>query len=199
MGMRAPIATGEWYHCYNRGFEKSRVFKNDRDYQRFLVTLYLCNDASRMHLREADGWNLQEILSEQRERQTLVDLGAYALMPNHIHFILRQKVDGGIALHMQKVFTSYTMYFNKKYGRTGALFAGTFKSKHIPDDRYLKRALPYVLLNPDNSSDAPYSSLPDFLGEKRPENKLVVDLNDLYDHKPSLADMRKEAAEFNLG
>lgn len=196
MGTRAPIGTGEWYHCYNRGFEKMRVFKNDRDYQRFLIALYLCNDTQPMHLRESRGWDLQEVLSEQAERETLVDLGAYALMPNHVHFVLRQNRDGGIARYMQKVFTSYTMYINKKYERTGALFAGTFKSKHIPDDLYLKRVIPYVLLNPDRSSDAPYSSLSDFLGEERIENKIVVDLSNLYDQKPSLMMMRKEAVVF---
>jgi putative transposase len=201
MGTRPPTATNEWYHCYNRGFEKMRVFKNNRDYERFLVALYLCNDTQRMHMREAKGWNLQHILEENNktEREPLVDIGAYALMPNHIHLVIKQRVEGGIALFMQKVFTSYTMYFNKKYERTGSLFSGTFKSKHVPDDRYLKRLLPYVLLNPDKSSDTEYSSLPDFLGEKRPENKIVIDVSDLYDHKPSLAAMRKEAALFDLG
>lgn len=193
------MGIGEWYHCYNRGFEKLRVFKNDRDCQRFLVALYLCNDTKHMRLRESKGWSLKEVLLEQLERETLVEVGAYALMPNHVHLVLKQKIDGGIASYMQKVFTSYTMYFNKKYERTGALFAGTFKSKHISDDRYLKRVIPYVLLNPDKSSDVQYSNLPDFLGKRRVENKIVTDLSNLYDRKPSLTTMRKEAAEFDLG
>ncbi len=201
MATRSPLAMNEWYHCYNRGFEKSQVFKNERDYKRFLMTLYLCNSEKRMHVRESKGWNLNEILSDiDLDRgETLVDIGAYALMPNHVHFILKEKREHGIALFMQKAFTSYTMYFNKKYQRTGALFAGTFKSKHIPDDRYLKQVIPYVLLNSDKLSDTPYSSLADFLGEKRVENKIVTDLSDLYDSKPSLTTMRKEAAEFDLG
>lgn len=201
MTTRAPFGIDEWYHCFNRGFEKSRVFKNDKDYKRFLMTIYLCNSGKRMHVREATGWDLHQILSVSDEEQgeSIVDIGAYALMPNHVHFILKEKTKGGIALFMQKVFTSYTMYFNKKYDRTGSLFAGTFKSKHIPDDRYLKRVIPYVLLNPENSSAIAYSSLPDFLGEYRLENKIVTDMRHLYDYKPTKADLIKEAEAFSLG
>jgi putative transposase len=198
MATRSPIAIHEWYHCYNRGVEKSKVFRNSRDYDRFLLSLYLCNDTKPMHLRESRGWNLYKTLMDEEERETIVDIGAYALMPNHVHFVVREKREGGISSFMQKVFTSYTMYFNKKYERTGTLFAGTFKSKHIPDDRYLKRVIPYVLLNPDTLADNTTSNLKDFLGDKRLESKIVVDLSELYDKKPSLAELHKEAAAFEL-
>lgn len=196
MATRTPITVNEWYHCYNRGFEKTKVFRSKRDYERFLLSLYLCNDSTPMRVRERRGWSLYQTLEKPDERETLVDMGAYALMPNHVHFIVREKMEKGIALFMQKVFTSYTMYYNKKYERTGALFAGTFKSKHIPDDRYLKRVIPYVLLNPDHSAGLALSSLADFLGKKRLENKVVTDLGYLYDKKPSLNRMRLDAEDF---
>ena len=150
MTTRPPFSIDEWYHCYNRGFEKSIVYKNEKDYQRFLLLMYLCNGEKRVHLRESEGWDLHEtLLDPSVERgEYLVEIGSYVLMPNHLHLILREIRDGGIPLFMQKLFTGYTMYFNKKYNRTGALFSGTFKSRHISDDRYLKRVVPYIFLNP---------------------------------------------------
>jgi putative transposase len=57
-------------------------------------------------------------------------------------------VEGGVSLFMQKVGTAYSMYFNKKYARTGSLFEGKFKSSHIDNDRYLKYLFSYIHLNP---------------------------------------------------
>lgn len=113
---------------------------------------------------------------------------------------------------MQRVSTGYTMYFNKKYGRTGALLAGTFKSKHIADDRYFKQAVAYILLNPAELFEHGwkegkgnikrlkqrlphyiYSSLPDFNGEVRLQGKILSDLSDYYDKKPSLGHLVREA------
>lgn len=44
--------------------------------------------------------------------------------------------------------TGYTMYFNKKYHRTGVLFQGKAKSKHIDSDSYYRQLRAYVDLNP---------------------------------------------------
>ena len=49
---------------------------------------------------------------------------------------------------MQKLTTSYSMYYNHKYKRTGSLFEGKFKSIHINDDRYMKYLFSYIHLNP---------------------------------------------------
>jgi len=49
---------------------------------------------------------------------------------------------------MLKLMTSYSMYFNKKYERTGKLYEGVFKSIHAGNDRYLKYLYSYIHLNP---------------------------------------------------
>lgn len=69
-------------------------------------------------------------------------------MPNHFHFLLTQKEDGGISKFMQKVCTGYVMYYNKKYKRTGSLFEGKFKSRYTDTDKYLKYIFSYIHLNP---------------------------------------------------
>jgi len=80
--------------------------------------------------------------------ETLVYIGVYCLMPNHFHLLIKEKMENGISKFMQKLLTAYSMYFSKKYKRTGGLFEGKFKSQHISTDRYLKYIFSYIHLNP---------------------------------------------------
>ena len=59
-------------------------------------------------------------------------------MPNHFHILITQMEEKGVSKFMQKLSTAYSMYYNKKYKRTGGLFEGKFKSEHLNKDRYLK-------------------------------------------------------------
>ncbi|MDR3558802.1 MAG: transposase, partial [Candidatus Pacebacteria bacterium] len=104
-------------------------------------------------------------------RKPLVDIIAYCLNPNHYHFILKQNKDKGIEKFMQKLSTSHTMYFNKKYQRSGALFQGRYKSIHIDSNEYLLYLSCYVNANHfihgyNSVEDWPYCSYPDYLGKR---------------------------------
>lgn len=116
-------------------------------------------------------------------------------MPNHPHLLLRENIEGGISKFVHKVFTGYTMYFNIKRKRVGNLFVTPFRSKHITNDRYLKRIAQYIHLNPveifepswkrsgaknlqsleKELSAYPYSSLQDYFDKSktRPERQLL--------------------------
>jgi putative transposase len=94
-----------------------------------------------------DGKNLSEVTLDD-SREALVDIYAYCLMPNHFHLLIREKTDGGISRFMQKLTTAYTMYFNMRYQRTGALFQGTYKASWVGNDRYLLYLISYIHLNP---------------------------------------------------
>lgn len=141
------FAPGEYYHCYSRGTDKRTVFLNKKDYDRFTALLFVCNSRNPIQLSNLWRKSYIDIFKIVREK-TLVDIGAYCLMPNHFHILLKEKEVGGISLFMQKLITSYTMYFNKKNNRTGALFGSTYKSEHIDNDRYLKYLFSYIHLNP---------------------------------------------------
>ncbi|MEK7558442.1 MAG: transposase [Patescibacteria group bacterium] len=120
------------------------IFKDNHDYDRFIRLLFLCNTRKNVVVRE-----IPIGLTYVFERgETIVDIGAYCLMPNHFHLLLREKIENGISLFMQKLTTSYSMYFNKKHKRTGGLFEGTFKATHADDDTYLKYLFSYIHLNP---------------------------------------------------
>ncbi len=156
---RAPLGEGEYYHVYNRGVEKRVIFTTRKDYERFLFTLFACNDR-RSHLNFRHQYRgltsvreVEKVLAQQGGRDLLVDILCFCLMPNHFHLLLKQRGDDGISIFMQKVGTAYTMYFNTKYSRTGGLFAGTYKAVHAARDRYFLHLSRYIHLNPADFVD----------------------------------------------
>jgi len=142
---KQSFAIDEFYHLYNRGTEKRSIFLDKKDYAHFLFLMYVCNTSKSIELR-----NVGENFDRE---ETIVDIGAYCLMPNHFHILVREKTENGISKYMLKLMTSYSMYFNKKYKRTGKLYEGVFKSTHANTDRYLKYLYSYMHLNPAKLKD----------------------------------------------
>ena len=157
------------------------------------------------------------VLAHNRKKQ-LVDIASYCLMPNHQHLLLREKDYGGISTFMQKLGTGYTMYFNKRYARTGALFSGPFKAVHVERDSHFRRCVNYIHANPAELSepgwkkglvrnvaqlrkrllDYPFSSLLDYEGVERPENA-IVDIRaaiEILDTIPSFKTLLDDACTF---
>lgn len=189
MSRNFSFSVGEFYHLYNRGTDKRLVFLNDTDRIRFIKLLYLCNSRKNFVFRDIP---IGSTYGYERG-ETLVDVGAYCLMPNHFHFLIREKVEGGASLFMQKLSTAYSAYFNKKHKRTGSLFEGRFKATHADSDEYLKYLFSYIHLNPVKIIDPkwkengiidrekakqyltnyPYSSYLDYMGKERAEGKIL--------------------------
>jgi len=95
---KQTFAPSEFYHLYNRGTEKRIIFEDKKDYQHFLYLMYICNTTRSIELRK---------IGENFDRgETLVEIGAYCLMPNHFHFLIREKENGGISKYMRKLLTS---------------------------------------------------------------------------------------------
>jgi hypothetical protein len=92
-------------------------------------------------------------------------------MPNHFHLLCYLKEPEGIASLMQSTLTAYSMYFNKKYRRTGGLYEGPFLASRITNDGYLWHISRYIHLNPmdigEEYRDYPYSSLSYFSGQRK--------------------------------
>lgn len=182
---RVPFQIGEWFHCYNRGIDKRTVFESEDDSERFLRLLYLANSSEDIHLADMSE-RMDEILVRPR-KTTLVSIGAYCLMSNHYHLLLKEVNDGGITKFMQKLGTAYAMYFNTKNDRTGNLFMKPFRSRHIGNDRYFQHVVNYIHCNPAERIESGwkkgvvrniqrlerellayrYSSLPDYAGLHR--------------------------------
>jgi len=147
MSRTTHFAPNEFYHIYNRGVDRRDIFLDERDYRRFLRLLFLSNSLVSVHLSSFRSCEESEIYKIE-QRKTLVDIGVYCLMPNHFHILLKENVPNGTSLFMQKLSTGYTMYFNKKYERSGALLQGRFKAEHVGSDPYLRYLYSYIHLNP---------------------------------------------------
>lgn len=147
-------APESFYHVYARGHSRRRIFLDEQDYLYFLVLFerYLAPDSVK-----------------SRNRRTYpnfynkVELDAYCLMPNHFHLLVYQFQSGELSSFMRSLMTSYSIYFNKKYKRSGALFESRFRASLISDDAYLEHITRYIHLNPRDWRNYEYSSLPYYL------------------------------------
>ena len=160
-----PLENDKYYHIYNRGNNKTVIFKDNNDYLHFLK-LY------------------------EKYLFSIVETFVWVLMSNHFHFLVIIKGDKEIdfANHFKKktletkpepsmqfghVFNAYTKYFNKKYDRTGSLFKNKFKKIEVMSDEYLKYLVYYIHHNPvhhgfiDNIEDYKYSSYQSILSDKK--------------------------------
>lgn len=85
---RGQFAQDEWYHCYSRGVEKRRTFETAGDYMRFLECLYVSNTQTPIHRSNYNGASHDHIIKLERG-EPLVAIGAYCLMPNHYHIVIK--------------------------------------------------------------------------------------------------------------
>ena len=113
-----------FYHIYNRGAHKEKIFFSEEHYLRCLNLLH----------KYADKY--------------AVSIIAYCLMPNHYHLILQQKENGSISRCLQTTFNAYSQTVNLMVGHSGTLFQGKAKSKLIDSDEYVLQVIRYVHLNP---------------------------------------------------
>ncbi|MDI6777916.1 MAG: transposase [Patescibacteria group bacterium] len=177
---KKELAENEYYHVYNRGTEKRKIFLDDSDYLRFYVSMHLLRydridlmDRWRDYCKSKLNANLDAFRrSNLRKEKRLVEFVSYCLNPNHYHFQLKQIAKKGIEKFMQKLGTSYTMYFNKKYDRNGVLFQGKFKSTHIGSTGLLLRLCVYINCNSEvhgiaRAASYQWCSFPEYLGKKK--------------------------------
>ena len=213
MSRNFTFSEGEFYHIYNRGVEKKDIFLDTADKNRFIALLYICNSEKPVHL-QLQGRTLNDLLGVERGNQ-IINIGAYCLMPNHFHLLVKEKVEGGVSKFMQKLSTGYTMYFNKRHVRSGVLFQGKFKATHASEDSYLKYLISYIHLNPIKLIDSSwketgiadrrsakkylknytYSSYIDYLGIPRNQQK-ILDLEAFPTYFTSLNSFETEVDEW---
>ncbi|MDD4332679.1 MAG: transposase [Patescibacteria group bacterium] len=104
------------------------------------------------------------------KQEILVEYLAYCLLPNHFHFLIIEKSEGGIPKFMKRLSGGYTNYFNKKYLRTGSLFQGKYKIFEVKYSHFLKLSV-YVNCNAEvhkinRAENWPWSSYLDYINER---------------------------------
>lgn len=101
-----------------------QIFKDEGDYKRYL-----------------------EALKKYKEKYGF-KLFSFALMPNQLNLLVELKEGSTISMVMHDITSSYTKYFNGRYGRKGHLFRERFKSTVVEKGPYLLSLIHYIHLRP---------------------------------------------------
>src|SRR4030042_771285 len=126
MPRTARIAPNEYvYHILTRGNNRQNVFKDKKDYEKYLG-----------------------ILKRYKEKYKF-KLYHYVLMTNHVHLVLETAQKGGnLSEIMKGINLSYAQYYKKRYRHIGHFWQDRYKSIIISKDNYLLACGSYVDLNP---------------------------------------------------
>lgn len=143
---RSNLGNMIYHHIYNRGAHKAPVFEDRSDYERMLKLLYIANCSQAFNLRDLGDKNFFKI----ERPDTLINIVAYCLMPNHIHIALTPRSDlgiPGITKFVRKLCTGYSGYYNFKNKHSGTIWQGHYKETTL-DEIYLPLLISYIHLNP---------------------------------------------------
>lgn len=154
---KISFVNDQYYHIYNRGTEKRKIFGEKLDLWRFIQGMLLFNRVEsvgsiRDVAMELGGYSGKATVTFDYDELVklsggLVEFVAVCLNPNHYHFLVKQVSDGGISKFMHRLGSGYTRYFNEKNQRNGVLFQGKFKAVHIETNEQLLYTSAYVGLN----------------------------------------------------
>ena len=142
------------HHITQRGNYRMKVFDKESDYQRYC-----------------------EWMNEYAGKYDL-DIAAYCLMTNHVHFIVIPKDKESLSKVFNTVHMRYAHYLNRRRKVKGHLWQGRFYSC-VMDEGHLYRAIRYVERNPvrakmvKKAEDYRWSSARGHLGM---ENESVIGL-----------------------
>ncbi len=140
------FVVGEYYHIYNRGVDKRKTIIDEYDLDRFLESMKEFNTPEQIGSIYQLSFAKNKLSTPTTKSEKLVSIISYCVNPNHFHILVTPLIEKGIEKFMQKI-GGYTRYFNEKYERSGVLFQGKFKSKHVKDNRYILHLSAYINMN----------------------------------------------------
>ena len=112
------------HHVVQRGNNRQAVFFDDDDYRLYLECL------------------------RQAKEKCSCRIYAYVLMTNHVHVLVEPTRERDLGRFMQSVGRRHVRRINAKYGRSGTLWEGRFKSAVVSRDEYLIVCSRYIEWNP---------------------------------------------------
>jgi len=115
------------HHVTQRGNRRQRTFFSDQDYSFYIRLL------------------------QQAAEKSAIDVWAYCLMPNHVHFVVVPRQPDSLAQLFSDAHRRYTRFVNKRQGWQGHLWQERFHSSAM-DESYLLAAVRYTELNPVRAS-----------------------------------------------
>lgn len=127
-------------HVIQRGIDGAPCFHSDPDHRLYLALLRELCDAYECSIH------------------------AYVLMTNHVHLLATPEHSDSMSRVMKHLGQRYVQYVNRRYGRTGALWEGRFRSSMVDSAEYALTCQRYIELNPvragmvKHAADYPWSS-----------------------------------------
>jgi len=171
------LVNDELYHVLNRSIANDEVFRGKRQLDRALelVDYYRYSQSLRFSKFKTMTFEEKKKYTRQfKKSKPLVEIYAFAFMPNHYHILLKQIRDRGISTFISNFQNSFAKYFNTKFDRNGGLFQRPFKAKRIISDEILLHISRYIHLNPITSylveykdhESYPWTSYLNYLGKR---------------------------------
>jgi putative transposase len=167
---------GAFYHVTSRGNQKRPVFLSDDDRHFFL-----------------------RCLAEAHARFGSL-IHAYCIMENHYHLFI-ETPHGNLSRIIHLVNTTYSVYFNRKWNRSGHPFQGRYKAILVQAEQYARELVPYIHLNPvrrglvDQPEKYSWSNYREYLGvtTSRPWTRTSLVLSYFGNH---LTEARRRYTEY---
>lgn len=162
---------GHLYHIIARGLDRRPIFYDEEDRVDFLSRV------------------------EKAIEQAPTQIYAWALMPNHFHFLARAG-EKGLAPFMRRLMSGYANYFNRRHNRQGYLFQNRFKSVLCEEGPYFLELVRYIHLNPIRAGlvktlmelkDHPWTGHPALVGLKGPPWQNTKEVLALFSADPHIA------------
>lgn len=142
--IRRKISATDIYHVIIRGINKEKVFADDYLKQKVCQLIRELND------------------------ELPVEIYAYCVMDNHLHLLIKAKIDV-LSKYMQKLGSSYGTFYNRKHNeRNGYVFQGRFRSECVETEKYFWVCVRYIHKNPEkakmvkNYVDYKFSSIKEY-------------------------------------
>ena len=176
---------------FNRAINKQTIFLDKIDYSRIISLLFLAQSSEPLYnigrraqifLRKRE-LGLSKSGIDDILYNRIVELVCFVVMPNHFHVLIKEIVEGGISLYLQKIEIAYTKYFNNKYHKSGYLFQGPYQSVHIENNEQLLHLSAYIHRNPrelerwrNKEDEYPWSSYQNFIQENKLGELLATEI-----------------------
>ncbi len=162
----------EIYHVFNKSIAGFRIFNDSCEFTRMIYTIrYYQKEKPIIKFSQFLRFHKDNIETDIAcaQKDKLVEIIAYCIMPTHLHFILMPLKEKSISSFMGNILNSYTRYFNIKYNRKGPLWEARSKKVIIKTDEQLLHLTRYIHLNPvtaylvDKPENWPASSYREYL------------------------------------
>jgi putative transposase len=104
---------GILYYVTQEATQNKNLFRDETDYEQYLMLLGLYKERHGFHLR------------------------SYVLTPNQVHLVIEPNVNATVSKIMRDLTPRYTKFYNARYLTNGPLFQGRFKATLIEKETHL--------------------------------------------------------------